>query len=99
MMGESGTIAFLDEGCDAAASAVAGALAEAGVQLLEVNDPRACRTWTLKARESDLPRALLEAEPGTTLSGAGVALLIDERQIRWVAEAPIATRLRAIKPQ
>lgn len=95
-MGESGIIAFGGEGRFGAACAVAGALAEAGVLSLEASDPRACRTWTLKARESDLPRSLVEAAPGTTFAGSGVALLVDEREIRWVAGVPVAERLRAI---
>lgn len=98
-MGESGIIVFVGDGRAGAASDVAGALAEAGVQMLEVNDPRACRAWTLRARESDLPRSLLEAAAGTTFSGSGVALLVDEREIRWVADAGVAARIRAITPR
>ncbi|HVU64008.1 MAG TPA: hypothetical protein VHC70_08525 [Phycisphaerales bacterium] len=94
-MGESGVIPFVDRR-EEIASAVAGALAEAGIARLEVGDPRTCGKYTLKARESDLPKTLLEAAAGTTLSGEGVALLVDEREIRWVAEGVVASLLRAL---
>jgi hypothetical protein len=97
-VGESDVIAFAD-GREGIASAVAGALAECGVARLEVSDPRTCGKYVLRARESDLPRTLLEAAPGTTLSGAGVALLVDEREIRWVADEGIASALRSLTAQ
>jgi hypothetical protein len=95
-MGESGSIAFDGEGRGDVACAVAGSLAESGVGSLEVSDPRACRSWTLKAREADLPKCLVEAAPGTTFRGDGVALLVCEREIQWVADETVAPVLRAI---
>jgi hypothetical protein len=95
-MGESGTIAFAGETREAVACSLAGALAEAGVTRLEVSDPRACRTYELRAGKSDLPRSLLDMAPGTTLGGEGVALLVDAAEIRWVADAGLAGSLRSI---
>ena len=94
-VGESGVIPFVDER-EGVACAVAGALAEAGVARLDVSDPRACRGYVLNARESDLPKTLMEAAAGTTIAGAGVALLVDEREIRWAADESRAAALRAI---
>lgn len=95
-MGESGVIPFADRRQEVA-SAVAGALAEAAVARLEVGDPRMCGKFVLKARESDLPKTLVEAAAGTTVLGAEVALLVDEREIRWVAEGEVASGLRALR--
>jgi hypothetical protein len=94
-VGESGVISFAD-GREAVACAIAGALAEAGLTRLDVQDPRTCRGYVLMARESDVPKTLLEAAAGTTVSGDGVALLVDEREIRWVADEGIATALRSL---
>lgn len=95
-MGQSDVIPFGIHSRESAAVHIAGTLAECGVQRLTISDPRACRTRELLARESNLPGELLSLPAGATLSGGGVALLIDDSVIRWVADAPIATALRAI---
>lgn len=77
------------------ASRIAGALAERAVTTLRINDPRACRSWDVRAREADLPRLLNEAADGTTLSGDGVAMLIETGGVRWIARGPIADALSA----
>ena len=98
-MSESGELTFADDAARLTlACAIAGAIAECSVARLTVQDPRACMPRTLLPRESNLPRALTEAEPGTTFSAEGVALLVDAGAIRWVANPAIAARLRAITP-
>ena len=94
-MGESGSIPWPDdaEARLSQACAIAGALAECGVLILNVSDSRACQGWTLRARESNLPEQLAAATPGTTFSADGVALLIDAHQIKWVATTAIAPML------
>ena len=78
------------------AVAISGLLAERSIQALTIADPRVCRTRAIVAREANLPREITEAEPGTTIAGEGVALLIDETCVKWVAGAAIAAGLRAI---
>lgn len=74
---------------------LAGVLAEHAVQSLEVQDPRACRSWTLSARTSDLPRAMLEAAPGTTFVAPayGVTIMLAEQHVSWSASPHMATSL------
>ena len=78
------------------ACSIAGLLAEHGVQQLRVAAPGACRAWTLRSRESNLPEQLANAAVGTAFSGEGVALLVDERDIKWVATDSIGADLRAL---
>lgn len=102
-MPEAGEIAWLREPESGhmsrhnIACAIAGALAEAGVYTLDVRDPRACRSRSVVAREANLPGELTDAAFGTSFSGEGVALLVDERGVHWVADEPVAKRLRAIE--
>ncbi len=93
----SGTIPFgsADERAGLAVQ-IAGVLAEFGVQCVTLAYPRVCRGRELLTRETDLPRHLMESAPGTTIAGAGVALLIDEACVRWVADADIARSLHAL---
>ena len=90
----TGTISFptTDERATTAA-ALAGLLAEHGIQRIALADPRVCATQTLSARETDLPRIIVEAHPGTTLSCGEVGLLIDSDGIRWAGEGPLAAAL------
>ncbi len=78
------------------AVAVAGVLAECSVLRLTIADPRVCRTREVAAREANLPREILEAEPGTTIAGEGVALLIHEGCVKWVASGEIAVELQEV---
>jgi hypothetical protein len=90
----AGSLPFTDP--LAMAVQIAGVLAECGVQRLTIADPRACRTWDVHARTANLPGTLAEAAPGTTISGEGVALLVDNGCVRWVAERAVASGLREI---
>ncbi len=93
--GESaGSLPFTDPA--ALGVQIAGVLAECGVQRLTIADPRACRTWDVDARTTDLPGTLAAGAPGTTISGMGVALLVDAGCVRWVADGEIASGLRGI---
>jgi hypothetical protein len=80
------------------AAKIAGVLAECSVQRLTIADPRLCRTHDVVAREANLPREIIDAPPGTTIAGDGVALLIDETRVRWVARADVAAGLLATRP-
>jgi hypothetical protein len=75
------------------AQAIAGVLAEAGVQELRVSDSRACQSWTVRARETDLPACIMGLGVGSTISGDGFALLVDADAIRWAARGAIAREL------
>ncbi len=93
----SGSIACVDEGSRLAlAVQIAGVLAECAVQRLTIADPRICRWREVEARVTNLPNEIAMAAPGTTLQGEGVALLVDEGCVRWVASAEIAEGLAAI---
>jgi hypothetical protein len=92
----SGSVAFATPHRGEAAAAIAGILAEHGVQRLTIADPRICRVREIVARESDLPGQILNAVPGTTITADGLALLIDDRHIQWVAAADLAVSLRAM---
>ena len=93
----SGSIAFgSGDERERIAVEIAGLLAECSVLRLTIADPRVCRTREVAAREANLPREIMEAEPGTTIAGEGVALLIDEGCVKWVAGEPIALGLREI---
>ena len=93
-MPTTGTIPFpMSDDRSATAAALAGALAEHGVQRIVLADPRVCATRELVARETDLPRVMLEAHPGTTLSCGEVGLLIDTDTIKWAGEGPLAAAL------
>jgi 2-keto-3-deoxy-6-phosphogluconate aldolase len=76
-----------------AACRIAGALAEAGVQELELAEADACVRRRLTARGCDLPRIIASARPGTTLSGAGVSVLIEAGTARFVATGLVSERL------
>ena len=71
-------------------------MAEAGLGTLSIADPRACRTRIVQGRVTNLPSELSTAAPGTTISGEGVAILIDEGWIRWVATGDIARALEQL---
>ena len=93
----SGSIACVD--ADARftrAVQIAGVLAECGVRRLTIADPRVCRCREVEARTTNLPNEIATAAPGTTVQGEGVALLVDEGCVRWVASAEIAAGLAAI---
>jgi hypothetical protein len=75
---------------------VAGALAELGVQSLDITDPRACRSWTLSARTADLPRTMMEAAPGTTLVCPQGRLQLTESRMHWYADPSLSNKLRAL---
>lgn len=93
----SGSIAFADEASRLTlAVQIAGVLAECGVQRLTIADPRICRWREVAARETNLPNEIATAAPGTTVQGEGVALLVDEGCVRWVASAEIAAGLAAL---
>lgn len=77
----------------ATAGALAGILAEHGVPRIILADPRVCATQTLNARETDLPRIIFEAHPGTTLSCGEVGVLIDSDCIKWAGDGPLAAAL------
>jgi hypothetical protein len=92
-----GSVPFTDDSSrQAAAAQIAGALAECGVARLTIADPRVCRTREVESRTTNLPGELSGAAPGTTIRGEGVALLVDDGCVRWVADEPIAGALRAI---
>lgn len=97
-MPQAGTIPFA-ESRESTAIALAGLLAEHGVRRIALADPRFCATRDLIARETDLPRVLLESCPGTTLSLGAVALLIDETVLRWAGDGPLAEALARLNPQ
>ena len=75
---------------------IAGVLAECGVERLTIADPRVCRSREVETRATNLPGELAAAAPGTTFSGVGVALLVDEGCVRWVASGAIAAGLAAL---
>lgn len=86
----SGTIPFANADRTSTAVAIAGALAEAGVQQITIADPRSCQTQTIHARTTNLPKLLLEAVPGTTFTTVqpGLAMRIDSEQIHFVVTNP-----------
>lgn len=93
-MPSTGTIPFpMSNDRAATATAVAGVLAEHGIQRIVLADPRVCATQTLAARETDLPRIIVEAHPGTTLSCGEVGVLIDSECIKWAGDGPLAAAL------
>ena len=93
----SGSIACADEPARLTlAVRIAGVLAECAVQRLTIADPRICRWREVEARVTNLPSELATAAPGTTFQGEGVALLVDEGCVRWVASGEIAMGLMAI---
>lgn len=75
---------------------IAGVLAECGVQRLTIADPRFCQWREVEARATNLPNEIATAAPGTTVQGEGVALLVDEECVRWVASGEIAAGLAAL---
>lgn len=77
--------------------AIAGVLAELGVQHLEIDDPRCCRPRSMTARECNLPREIAEAAPGTTIRTAGLAMLIDADAVRWVGEGPLIASMASMQ--
>jgi len=89
-MGESGCIPFAAPHRECVAATIAGALAEHSIARLTIADPRACRARELACRGTNLPTELVAAAPGTTLSGAEVALLIEEERVCWVAGGGLA---------
>lgn len=94
-MPTTGTIPFPnDDRRLATAAAIAGLFAEHSVQRITLADPRICAVQDLAARQTDLPRIMAEAHPGTTLSLGEVGVLLDEDTIRWAGEGPLATALR-----
>ena len=95
----SGSISFASaDERERLAIEIAGLLAESSIQRLTIADPRMCRTRDIAPRETNLPRELIDAAPGTTFAGDGVALLIDDTCIRWVATANIAVGLLSTRP-
>jgi len=80
----------------AAACRIAGALAECGVQRIELAEPRACRVLALEARTSDLPGQIVRAEPGTVLAASGVALWIESDRVSWAASGGLAEALSRV---
>lgn len=85
------------------ASALAGALAEAGVARLEMTAPGGTAR-TLRARETDLPGVLLAATPGTVLASSahGLRIVVDATRFRWstpdAALAGVLAPLRSADP-
>lgn len=75
---------------------IAGVLAECGVRRLTIADPRVCRWREVESRVTNLPGEIATTAPGTTVQGEGVALLVDEGCVRWVAAGEIAAALAAI---
>jgi hypothetical protein len=69
------------------AARLAGALAELGIQSLTLADPRACTPMNLATRTANLPKIILEAAPGTTLSWREGSMLIDTDRIVVLAIA------------
>lgn len=74
---------------------LAGALAEAGVQMIRLQDPRACHARELLARETNLPKLLAESPPGTILralgpDGSELGLCIDAEWIEYAGEGAAA---------
>lgn len=98
-MPTTGTIPF-SRATDRTHTAIdlAGLLAEHGIQRITLADPRICVSQELASRETDLPRLLLEAHPGTTFSLGEVGLLVDEDTIRWAGDGPLAAALKDWKP-
>lgn len=93
-MPSTGTIPFpTGDNRPTVATALSGLLAEHGIQRIILADPRLCVTRELAARETDLPRIIVEAHPGTTLSCGEIGLLIDSDTIKWAGKGPLAAAL------
>jgi hypothetical protein len=78
-----GELGLDDPGRYEAACAIAWALAESGVREVQVSDGGRARP--LAARETDLPRVILSAAPGSVLAWDRGALTVGEggRSIEW----------------
>ncbi len=82
-----------DDDRHAALCALAGLLAESSITAFTITDPRACRSWTIAARQTDLPSLLMSAAPGTTLTAEPIALCVEPTQIAYAATPALAAAI------
>lgn len=68
---------------------LAGVLAERSIVELRVSDPRACRAWSVRARSTDLPGLLMNAEAGTTFTAETVSFQVGAEHVETASVEPL----------